>query len=54
MLQGKKTYIVAVATVAYAAAGVYLGKFGLTEAVSLVTPVLGLGALRAAVGRLGA
>lgn len=41
-LQGKKTYIVAVATVVFAVAGVIVGQLSIKEAIELV---LGGGAL---------
>ena len=49
MLSGKKTYLVAAATIAYALGGLYLGNVSFAEAVALITPMLGLSALRAAV-----
>lgn len=48
-LSGKKTYIVAVALIIYAAAAVYLGKMDYQTAITLVLNGLGLGALRNAV-----
>ncbi len=41
MLQGKKTYLVAIVTIIGAAASYYLGNIGLEEAINLaVTAVL--------------
>lgn len=51
-LQGKKTYIVALALVCYAILGVYTGQFTQTEAVTLVLNGLGLGALRASISKV--
>ena len=49
-LAGKKSYIVAVALVVYAVAGVYSGQLTQDAAVTLVLNGLGLGALRSAIG----
>lgn len=46
MLRGKKTYIIALATVSYAVAGLLLGLHTPEKAVELVLAALGLGALR--------
>lgn len=51
-LQGKKTYIVALALICYAILGVYTGQFTQTEAVTLVLNGLGLGALRAGISKV--
>lgn len=51
-LQGKKTYIVALAIVAYAVFGVYTGQLSQDQAVTLVLNGLGLGALRAGVSKV--
>ncbi len=48
-LSGKKTYIVAVALVIYAVAGVYTGQLSQDAAIQLVLNGLGLGALRNAI-----
>lgn len=48
VLAGKKTYIVAVALVIYAIAGVVSGQLTQPDAVTLVLNGLGLGALRSA------
>ena len=49
LLSGKKTYIVAIALVVYAVAGVVSGQMTQDAAVQLVLNGLGLGALRSAV-----
>lgn len=49
-LAGKKSYIVVVALVVYAIAGVYTGQLTQDAAVALVLNGLGLGALRSAIG----
>lgn len=49
-LAGKKTYIVAVALVIYAIAGVYSGQLSQDAAVTLFLNSLGLGSLRSAIG----
>lgn len=46
MLQGRKTYIIALATVSYAVVGLVLGLNTPDKAVELVLAALGLGALR--------
>jgi hypothetical protein len=51
-LQGKKTYVVAIALVIYAVAGVYTGQLSQPEAVTLVLNGLGLGALRAGISKV--
>jgi hypothetical protein len=51
-LQGKKSYIVACAIVAYALLGVYTGQLTQQEAVVLVFNGLGLGALRASISKV--
>ncbi len=45
-LKGKKTYIVAVATICYALSGVVAGYIPIDQAVMLILGALGLGALR--------
>lgn len=47
---GKRSYIVAVALVVYAIAGVYSGQLSQDAAVTLVLNGLGLGSLRSAIG----
>lgn len=51
-LQGKKTYIVALALIAYAVLGVYTGQLSQSDAVALVLNGLGLGALRAGISKV--
>ena len=51
-LQGKKTYIVALALVIYAVIGVYTGQLSQDQAITLVLNGLGLGALRAGVSKV--
>ena len=46
MLNGKKTYLLAFATVAYAALGWWLGQTSLNDALQLALPVLGAAFLR--------
>lgn len=50
-LEGKKSYIVAIALVVYAVTGVYTGNLSQDQAVTLVLNGLGLGALRAAIAK---
>lgn len=50
-LQGKKTYLVALALVVYAVAGTISGQITADQAVYVVLNGLGLGALRAGVGK---
>lgn len=50
--QGKKTYIVALALIAYAVLGVYTGQLSQSDAVALVLNGLGLGALRAGISKV--
>jgi hypothetical protein len=49
LLQDKKTYIVALALVVYAIAGVYTNQMTSQEAILVVLNGLGLGALRAGI-----
>lgn len=49
MLQGKKTYLIAAATVVYGVAGFLAGIHGADTAVDLILQGLGFGALRAGV-----
>lgn len=51
-LQGKKTYIVALALVIYAVVGVYTGQLSQDQAITLVLNGLGLSALRAGVSKV--
>lgn len=46
MLQGKKTYLVSAAMIAYAVLGVVLGYHGTDRAIELALTALGMGALR--------
>ena len=46
MLTGKKTYIVAAATVLYAAVGYFLGYVDTTTAIQLLSTGLGMAGLR--------
>ena len=47
--QGKKTYLVAIATIMYALGGAVAGFIDLSIAVGLILGALGLGGLRAGV-----
>ena len=47
--QGKKTYLIALALVVYAVAGVVTGNLSWHEAVVVVLNGLGLGSVRAAI-----
>jgi hypothetical protein len=51
-LQGKKTYIVAAALIAYAIFGVYTGQLSQDQAVQVVLNGLGLSALRAGISKI--
>lgn len=51
VLYGRKTYLVAVVSVGYALAGLWLGYLSQDEAVQYVFAGLGLGSLRAAVDK---
>jgi hypothetical protein len=51
-LQGKKTYIVALALICYAVLGVYTGQLTQDAAVTLVFNGLGLSALRAGISKV--
>lgn len=51
-LQGKKSYIVALALISYAFLGVYTGQLSQQEAIVLVFNGLGLGALRASISKI--
>lgn len=51
-LQGKKTYIVALALIAYAIFGVYTGQLSQDQAVQVVLNGLGLSALRASISKI--
>jgi len=48
-LQGKKTYIIVVATLCYAIGGVIAGYISLNECIALILGALGLAGLRAGV-----
>jgi hypothetical protein len=50
-LAGKKTYIVAAATILYAALGYYTGNLDFNQAVNVALNAAGLAALRAGVAR---
>jgi hypothetical protein len=50
MLQGRKTYIVALVMIIYGVAGVLLGKLGTNDAYELILQALGFAALRNGVG----
>ncbi|HTM09560.1 MAG TPA: hypothetical protein VL754_14340 [Verrucomicrobiae bacterium] len=50
-LAGKKTYIVAAATIAYALLGYYTGNLDFNQAVNAALNGAGLAALRAGVAR---
>jgi hypothetical protein len=50
-LAGKKTYIVAAATILYAALGYYTGNLDFNQAVNAALNAAGLAALRAGVAR---
>jgi hypothetical protein len=50
-VSGKKTYIVAAATIAYALLGYYTGNLDFNRAVEVVLNGAGLAALRAGVAR---
>jgi hypothetical protein len=50
-LTGKKTYIVAAATIAYAVLGYYTGNLDFNRAVEVALNAAGLAALRAGVAR---
>ena len=50
-LAGKKTYIVAAATILYAALGYYTGNLDLNQALNAALNGAGLAALRAGVSR---
>lgn len=52
LLQGRKTYVVALALIAYAVFGVYTGQLSQDQAITLVLNGLGLGALRAGVSKV--
>ena len=47
-LQGKKTYLVAIATVMYALGGAVAGFIDLSLAIGLILGALGLGGLKSA------
>lgn len=46
LTSGKKTYIVAIATLVFAVAGVFLGQLDVKEAIELVLGALGVASLR--------
>lgn len=48
-LEGKKSYIIALALVVFAFVGVYLGVLDQTKSFEIVLEALGLGALRSAI-----
>src|SRR5581483_7857599 len=50
-LSGKRTYIIAAATIAYAVLGYYTGNLDFNRAVEIVLNGAGLAALRAGVAR---
>ena len=52
ILDGKKTYVVAIALVVFAVSGVISGNMTSEQAITLVLNGLGLGSLRASVGKL--
>lgn len=52
-LQGKRTYITAVAMIIYAVLGVYLKYMQSTDAVTLILQALGISALRAGIAKQG-
>lgn len=49
ILEGKKTYLIMFALVAFSFIGVYLGILDQTKAFEIVLEALGLGALRSAI-----
>jgi hypothetical protein len=53
MLDGKKTYLVAIVLIVYAVAGYLSGHMSLDEAIRNVLDGLGLGFLRAGVQKSG-
>lgn len=53
MLNGKKTYVVALFAILYAVGGYYSMEMNLNEAMQYVVTALGLGALRHGVARNG-
>jgi hypothetical protein len=53
LLAGRKTFIVAIAHIVYAIAGVFLGLHDWNTFVALMLNGLGLGALRSGIGSVG-
>lgn len=49
MLSGYKTYIIAIATLAYAWGGMFIGKVDMQSAIDLSVMALGFSALRSGV-----
>lgn len=50
-LDGKKSYLVAIALVVYALTGIYTGQMTSDQAIQVILNGLGLGALRSAISK---